>query len=56
MKNFSTPPFNQNEHEFTWIGSNMPQGILIGVPGGGRRSGKGSIGNGVIMIGASVIK
>ena len=28
----------------------MPQGILIGVPGGGRRSGSGSRGNGAIII------
>ena len=32
----------------------MPQGILIGVPGGGRRSGRGSKGSGVIITGASV--
>ena len=37
--------------EFTWIGSNMPQGILIGVPGGGRRSGRGSRG---VIIGVAV--
>ena len=37
--------------EFTWIGSNMPQGILMGVPGGGRRSGRGSRG---VIIGVAV--
>ena len=42
------------EQNVTWIGSNMPQGMLIGVPGGGKRSGKGSRGKGVIIIGASV--
>ena len=47
--------FHYYEHEFTWIGSNMPQGILIGVPGGGRTSGRGSRGNGVIVVGASIV-
>ena len=37
--------------EFTWIGSNMPHGILMGVPGGGRRSGRGSRG---VIIGVAV--
>ena len=32
----------------------MPQGILIGVPAGGRTSGRGSTGNGVTMIRTSV--
>ena len=32
----------------------MPQGILMGVPGGGRRSGRGSRGKGLIIIGVTV--
>ena len=34
----------------------MPQGILIGVPGGGRISGRGSTDNGVIIIRTSVFR
>ena len=33
----------------------MPQGMMIGVPEGGRISGKGSRGSGVIIVGALVV-
>ena len=32
----------------------MPQGILMGVPGGGRRSGRGSRGNNGVIMGVAV--